>query len=130
MSLPLLLFTCDLCSGARKIDRWVRADFCSDEIFVAKLAEADKIEGCPDYYQRAVARVELLSGGDQPGEGVSSSGHVDVAGGAAEVKRTCTAYVYHRTTCKRDLPIESGDWMRREAAKHSITEEDLKEVTW
>mmetsp|Transcript_20888 Transcript_20888/g.49558 ORF Transcript_20888/g.49558 Transcript_20888/m.49558 type:complete len:113 (-) Transcript_20888:171-509(-) len=58
------------------------------ETFPQKLVEADRIEGYPHLYQRAIVEVET-------------------AGGVRK------AYVYHRPDAKRDILVPNGDWLQR-----------------
>ena len=66
-------------------------------IFQPRLAEADKIEGYPDLYDRSVVDVEVLDPSGQP-------------------LGTEQAWVYHRTgTFERSAEkrIPDGDWLSR-----------------
>lgn len=62
------------------------------EVMAAKLAEADRIEGYPDLYERAIVTVNTERGEALP------------------------AYVYHRTgrtDRKSSVRIPDGDWLSR-----------------
>ena len=64
------------------------------EEFTGKLQIGDEIEGCPTEYQRDVVDVRLV-----------------------DEEKTVKAFVYHRAACRRDSPITSGDWLKRDGVR-------------
>ena len=59
--------------------------------FEGLLRETDAIEGCPTLYQRSLSTIVLDDSGIRH-----------------------EAYVYHRSDCKKDKLISSGDWLQRQ----------------
>merc|ERR1719277_2679229 len=62
----------------------------SPEAFARKLRDADRIEGYPSLYRRAMVDAIPKEGGDP-----------------------IRAYIYHRPDCDRSNHISTGDWLKR-----------------
>eukprot|EP00927_Polykrikos_kofoidii_P051786 TRINITY_DN45574_c0_g1_i1.p1 TRINITY_DN45574_c0_g1~~TRINITY_DN45574_c0_g1_i1.p1 ORF type:complete len:661 (-),score=107.08 TRINITY_DN45574_c0_g1_i1:71-2053(-) len=87
------------------------------DVMRAKLAEADRIEGYPGLYDRAVVSVEVLDSHQaETAESDTATCATVAAPGKAARSRRRRAYVYHRTN-RFDRSqvhcIADGDWLSR-----------------